>query len=214
MCLLVNGVKIMLIIGLTGNIASGKTTVSNILKALGAVIIDADIIAREILLPHTEGWQEVVSSFGQDILTEDNQINRAKLGSIVFEDQSALAQLNKITHPLIIQRVQECLNHLANNSDAPALVVIDAALLIETNLHRLVDEVWLVKVERDEQIKRLMYRNKLSETEAQKRIKSQISWEEKAPFATEIIDNNGKVEDMISRVKDLWSEKVNKDNNQ
>ena len=176
-----------MLIGLTGGIASGKSGISSLLKSRGAFIIDADKIARDVVEPHKKAWEEIVRVWGEDVLLSDLRINRSRLGSLVFGNKEELARLNNITHPEIIREIKE---RALENKDAP-IVVVDAPLLIEAGLSSLVEEIWLVSIERENQIKRLIARDNISEKEAVKRIDSQMPLEEKKKYAHIIIDNNG-----------------------
>ena len=164
-----------MLIGLTGGIASGKSGISSLLKSRGAFIIDADKIARDVVEPHKKAWEEIVRVWGEDVLLSDLRINRSRLGSLVFGNKEELARLNNITHPEIIREIKE---RALENKDAP-IVVVDAPLLIEAGLSSLVEEIWLVSIERENQIKRLIARDNISEKEAVKRIDSQMPLEEK-----------------------------------
>ncbi len=189
-----------LIIGLTGGIASGKTTVVRILDDLGAYIIDADGIAHQILQKKQEGWQKVVGEFGKEILSEDGKIDRKSLGEIVFNDKNKLKKLEKITHPLIIKKIKDEIN---NNQDQD-VIVIEAPLLYEAGIDNLMDQIWVVYVDRNTQIKRLKERNQYNKEDAQKRINSQLSLEKKKEMADEVIDNTGSREELKKQVKKLW----------
>lgn len=178
----------MEVIGLTGGIASGKSTVSKILKRLGAVIIDADIVSREIMLKGNSAYNKIVEYFGIFILKENGEIDRKKLGNIVFADKEKLLKLNEITHPVIIEEIKEKIKTEKEKKREKA-VVLDAALLIEMKMHKMVDEVWLVVVDSKTQIKRVMERDKLSYEDAVNRIKSQMSLEDKMKYADFIINN-------------------------
>lgn len=195
----------MKVIGLTGGIASGKSTISNLLKEKGAVIIDADKIAREVMQPGKETWREVIDHFGEIILKDDGNIDRKKLGDIVFYDDKQLKVLNNITHPKIKQEIIDQLNHYRQeNAD---IVVIDAPLLLEIGLDILVDEVWLVAVDESTQIERLLKREKdMTFHQALERLRAQMPLEEKMKFAHRVIDNNGSFDDTKKQVDKLWRE--------
>jgi len=176
-----------LLIGLTGGIASGKSKVSAFLKSCGAVIIDADEIAREIVLPYKPAWEQIVNKWGKEILKLDGTVDRFKLGSIVFSNYEELAYLNNITHPEIIKEIKKRISY----EDAETINILDAPLLIEAGLFDMVDQVWLVSVNEETRIIRLMDRDKLSFDDAKKRIRAQMPLEEKKKYAHLIIDNNG-----------------------
>lgn len=190
------------VIGLTGGIASGKSYVSSILRQLGAFVIDADLVSREIIEPGSEAWEEIVKYFGHGILKEDGAIDRKALGDIVFSDEEKLALLNNITHPKIIRKIEEMIHaEEANNSK---VIVIDAALLIELGMQDMVDEVWMVYVDEKTQIERLLRREDITKEQALDRIHSQISNEEKIKYADKVIDNNGTLEETKQQLIQLW----------
>ena len=193
----------MQVIGLTGGIASGKSTVSKLLKKMGAVIIDADIVSREIMVRGTEAYNKIVEYFGKEILKEDGEIDRKKLGNIVFADRRKLKKLNEITHPIIIERIKEKIEEERKKNQQNA-VVLDAALLIEMKLYKMVDEVWLVVVDSKTQIKRIMERDKLSYKDAINRIKSQMPLDEKMKYADFIINNSKDFKAMEKQVTLFW----------
>ena len=188
---------IMKILGLTGGIASGKSTVSRILKDLGAIIIDADETAHSAIEPNKPAWRDIVSNFGQEILKPDMTINRERLGEIVFLDSEQLNLLNHITHPRIMESLKDDFQKIKASSP-DAIVVLEVPLLYETFMERMCDEVWVVWVDRETQLKRLMARNSYSEEEAIRRIDSQIPLDEKARRADVVIDNRGTIEETIS----------------
>ena len=188
------------VIGLTGGIASGKTTASDYLMSLDIPVIDADKIARTVLSPGHEGFNKVVEYFGDEIL-DDGKINRSKLRTIVFNNSRALEKLNEITHPLIRKGIVEKLNEMCEK-DNP-LIVLDAPLLLENNLQYLVDEVWLVWVELDRQIKRLTSRDGMNKIEAEKIINRQMSLEEKKEKAHVLINNNNSKEALYQQLDEL-----------
>nr|WP_284700569.1 dephospho-CoA kinase [Thermoanaerobacterium sp. R66] len=191
------------VIGLTGGIASGKSTVSSILKSLGAVIIDADVVSREIMIKGTDTYNILVSVFGREILRKDGEIDRRKLGNLVFADKEKLNKLNEITHPEIIKRIKDIIEEERKKGKEKA-IVLDAALLIEMKLFNMVDEVWLVVVDKKTQIRRLMKRDNLSYKDALNRIKSQMSIEDKMKYADFIINNCKDFNAIKRQVELLW----------
>ncbi|SHF12153.1 dephospho-CoA kinase [Thermoanaerobacter uzonensis DSM 18761] len=193
----------MQVIGLTGGIASGKSTVSKLLKKMGAMVIDADIVSREIMVKGTEAYNKIVEYFGKEILKEDGEIDRKKLGNIVFADRRKLKKLNEITHPIIIERIKEKIEEERKKNQQKA-IVLDAALLIEMKLYKMVDEVWLVVVDSKTQIKRIMERDKLSYKDAINRIKSQMPLDEKMKYADFIINNSKDFKAMEKQVTLFW----------
>jgi len=195
----------MKVIGLTGGIASGKSTISKLLKEKGAVIIDADKIARDLMQPGKDAWCEVISHFGERILKSGGDINRKKLGEIVFHDESQLEVLNNITHPRIKKEIINQLNYYKEQQ--ADVIVIDAPLLLEIGLDILVDEVWLVVVNEETQIKRLLKREPgMTVQQAIERIKAQMPLEEKMKYAHRIIDNNGSIEETKKQLENIWRE--------
>ncbi|HEX8370824.1 MAG TPA: dephospho-CoA kinase [Pyrinomonadaceae bacterium] len=177
----------MLKVGLTGSIAVGKTFVGEILRGLGAFVLDADRTAREVVAPHTRGWQQIVGNFGKEVLQSDNTINRAKLGALVFADESRRQLLNSIVHPLVIEAQNEWLS-LIENELPGAIAVIDAALMIESGGYTRFDKLIVVWCEPETQIERLMARNDFSREQALQRIGAQMPQEEKKRFADFLID--------------------------
>lgn len=195
----------MRIIGLTGNIACGKSTVSNMLRELGAYIIDADVVARKVMRSGEPAWEAVYEQFGDEYIREDGEIDRAKLGELVFESSHALEKLNGIVHPIIVKTIEDELNCLIREGKHK-VIVIDAALLIETGCQRLVDEVWLVTLPYEVQLKRLMKRDNLTKREAKQRIESQMPQYEKKEHAHVIIDNSMAIEYTREQVEHMWNE--------
>jgi len=192
-----------MVIGLTGGIASGKSTVSAKLKELGAAIIDVDILARGVVSKGEIAYNRIVQCFGENILLPSGEINRKRLGSVVFSDKEKLALLNSITHPEIISRVKAEIQELkvAGNK----VIVVDAAILIEMGLHKYVDSVWVVIVEKETQIKRLIERDKFDYKDSENRIKSQFTNEVRKKYADVIIDNNKPIEEVGKKLEDLWN---------
>jgi len=191
----------MMVIGITGSIGSGKSTVSGMFRELGARVIDADKVAQEVMAPFEPGWWAVYEYFGQGIVCpETSEIDRARLGSLVFGDPLFLRKLNSLVHPLILRRIEELLQQLRDQGTKVA--VVDAPLLIETGLHRRVDVVLVVWVERDIQIARLKSRQpQMAMSEIVQRINTQMSLEEKKKYADFVIDNNQSLEKTRQQVE-------------
>lgn len=194
----------MKVIGLTGGIASGKSTVSSYLKELGAIIVDADIVAREIVEKGQPALKEIIDYFGKEVLLSDGALNRKSLGNIVFSDPQKLQVLNKITHKRIIENIEEKIKHYRHLDNVKA-IFIDAALLIEMKMNFLTDEIWLVTTSKEIQLKRLMLRDNLSFDEAINRINSQMSLEQKKEVSDVIIDNSGDYDYLKQQVNDLYN---------
>lgn len=190
-------------IGLTGGIASGKSTVVTMLKELGAFVIDCDVLAREVVLPGSEGLKEVVAAFGPKAVQADGTMDRKYIGSIVFEHAERKAELEGILFPLIYKRIDEEICR-AETAEKKSFVFLDMPLLFEIKYQTYVDEVWLVYVDGPTQLKRLMARNGFSQREALARIRSQMPAEEKRSLAQVIIDNNGQLEQTAEQVQQQW----------
>lgn len=195
----------MKVIGLTGGIASGKSTVSQVLRNLGAVILDADQVAREIVAPSQPAWQEIVKAFGPEILQSDGQIDRVALGQLVFADPKARQKLNALTHPVIRAEFERRLAVL-RAKQPHCIAVVDAPLLMEAEMTDLVDEIWVVAVDVSTQIQRLMARDGLSVREAQQRIASQMPLAEKLKVADRVINNQGSRVVTKQQVRHLWAQ--------
>lgn len=199
----------MLIVGLTGGIASGKSTISKYLASRGAKIIDADKIAREVVEPGEGAWEKIKYHFGTDVLKEDQTLDRAKLGKIIFEQPEKRQLLNEIIHPAVIAKTQRLINIYKKDKTVP-LIVVDAPLLIEAKMTSLVDELWVINVSSKKQIERVMERDNLTWEGAEKRIASQMPTEEKLKFAHRVIDTNISEEETLQEVSKLWEEIVEK----
>lgn len=192
------------VLGLTGGIASGKSTVSKILASYGAEIIDGDVIARQLQQPGEEGLRQIALQFGNEYLNEDGSLNRTKLGDLVFNDSAELAKLNHIMRPLIHQRIIERLEQ-AKKANVK-LAVIDIALLIEGHYLDLCTSTMMVETTSAKQLSNLMNRNHLSKVQAQARINAQMSNCERAKYVDEVITNNGSVEELkLKMIKWLTS---------
>jgi dephospho-CoA kinase len=192
-----------MVIGLTGGIASGKSTVSAKLKELGAAVIDVDVLARGVVSKGEIAYNRIVQCFGENILLPSGEINRKKLGSIVFSDKEKLALLNNITHPEIIERVKDKIQEY--KAAGKKVIVVDAAILIEMGLHKYVDSVWVVVVDKETQIKRLIDRDKFDYRESENRINSQFTNEVRKRYADVIIDNNKPLEEVAKKLEELWN---------
>lgn len=192
-----------MIIGLTGGIASGKSTVSNILKGAGACVIDADQIVHQLLARNHLVRKKVVDYFGPSIVSAAGGIDRTLLGEIIFADDDKRKQLEKIIHPLVIQEMEAKLtDHQAREKH----IILDIPLLYETKLDSLVEQVWVVYVEPEIQLQRLLKRGQLSKPEAIKRIKAQLPLSEKKEMADLVIDNNGCRRELKAKVLQHWRE--------
>jgi dephospho-CoA kinase len=196
-------------VGLTGGIASGKSLVAGELKRLGAHIIDADLISREVVEAGKPAHGEIVAAFGPGVLLEDGGIDRKKLGSIVFSDPAKLQRLNAITHPRIRDRIRERVAEIERAHPAP-LIVIDAALLIEGGLYKEMSKVIVVYADEKKQAERLCERDGLGPVEARKRIESQMPLKKKREYADYVIDNNGTVKETLERVREVYRELAGK----
>ncbi|MDL4820598.1 dephospho-CoA kinase [Actinomadura opuntiae] len=190
----------MLKVGLTGGIGSGKSEVSARLDRRGAVVIDADKIAREVVEPGTPGLAAVVAEFGEDVLLPSGALDREKVGRIVFADPDRLAALNAIVHPLVGERMQE----LMDAAPADAIVVYDVPLLAENGLAGMYDAVVVVDAPEETQLDRLTSRRGMTEEDARARMANQATREQRRAVATHVIDNSGTLDDLKSQVDALW----------
>ncbi len=196
----------MLVIGLTGGIGTGKTQVSEILEKLGAAIVNADLLGHQIYVPRSEGWREVVEAFGEEILTPDGDIDRTKLGPIVFGDPEALKRLNAITHPKIYALADESLKKLPEQGTEVA--VLEAALLIEAKWTPLVNEVWVTTAPEHDVVKRIQERNGFTGEAIRSRIASQMPQEERIIYADVVIENAGGLNELKTKIQKLWNDRV------
>lgn len=189
-------------IALTGGIASGKTTVADLLAARGAILVDSDVVAREVVAPGSEGLALIIERFGEDMMAADDSLDRAALGMIVFGDPRARADLEAITHPLIRRRNAE----LVAAAPPDAVVIQVIPLLVETGQQDRCDEVVVVDASPDEQVARLMARQDISAEGARARLAAQASREERLAVATRVIDNTDGAEDLGGQVDRLWDD--------
>ena len=196
----------MLVIGLTGGIGSGKSEVSRILEGLGAFIINADQIGHEAYKPYSEVWQEVVGAFGEGILGPNGEIDRKRLGTIVFADPQARIKLNSIVHPKMAKIVEERIEELRRQG--ADTVVLEAALLVEARWNSLVGEVWVTHAPEEKILGRLKRRNHLPDEEIRNRIKTQLPLREKAKHSEVLIENSATLQDLRDKVEELWQRRV------
>ena len=189
----------MIVIGLTGGIASGKSTVAAELRRLGLPVFDADEASRQAVAAGSEGLKLVQQTFGSEYLTTTGELNREKVAALVFRDKEALKKLEAIIHKIVLSEVdcflQEC------RSQGCQAAVLDVPLLIECGWHEKVDVVWLVAVSIEEQIKRAMLRSGMPEADVKRRIAAQMSLEEKKAYAGVVFDNSGELENTLSVVR-------------
>ena len=191
----------MRVIGLTGGVASGKSTVARLFEERGIEVIDADQLSRQAVLPGSEGLRAVVEAFGADILNSDGGLDRKKLGQRIFADRRLRSTLEQILHPVIRQLSEERLQQAA--AEGRKVVVYMAPLLIEAGAVDRVDEIWVVSVHPDVQLQRLMVRDGIGREAAERIIASQMPLAEKERHAGVVIDNNGSPEETVCRVKDI-----------
>lgn len=189
----------MKIIGLTGGIGSGKSTVSDYLISKGFNVLDADKISKEIVEPGSDTLLELVSLFGDDILLENGSLNRKKLGNIIFADPIKKAVLDKIMHTKILENIYEKIIHIREKTDN-SVIFIDAPLLFETGLDKNVSEIWVVDVDDETRIKRIMERDDLKRADILNRIASQMDRHEKNRLADKIIDNTGDKKELYKQI--------------
>lgn len=192
----------MLTVGLTGSIAVGKSHVCRVLSEAGLHVLDADQTAREVVAAGTDGLAEIVRNFGDDVLQQDGELDRKKLGAIIFGDPKKRELLNSIVHPRVISAQNDWIEKL-DKSDPNGIAVIDAALMIESGGYKRFPEIIVVWCEPEIQLERLMRRDHLSEGEAKQRIAAQMPQEEKMRFADHLIDTSGSLEETRGKVLEL-----------
>ena len=192
----------MKVIGLTGGIGSGKSTVSQFLAELGAVLIDADRVGHEAFKPDTEIWREVVAAFGRGILASTGEIDRGRLGEIVFDNPESLARLNQIMHPRMYDMVKAQIEEYRRQG--VDVVVLEAPLLIEANWTSLVDEIWVTVAPESTVLRRIEEQTGLPEQQSLARIRSQLSSEERIRHADVVISTDCDLDELRDRVSELW----------
>tara|TARA_B100000945_G_scaffold151722_1_gene121709 strand:- start:8623 stop:9234 length:612 start_codon:yes stop_codon:yes gene_type:complete len=189
-----------ILIGLTGGIASGKSTVIQYLRYQGYPVIDADKLGHKVLEPGNQGYKKVVDKFGEGILNKDKTVNRLILGGIVFSDPYKLQVLNEISHPIIAEMVMKEFKSISS-MDQTGIVFLEAALLIEANWYNMCQHIWLVTLEKAEASRRLQKRDGLSESEAISRLESQLTAKEKIAYADVVLRNDGSRKDLLSQTQ-------------
>lgn len=199
----------MLVVGLTGNIGSGKSSVAHFLKDMGARVIDTDQVARDVVAPGTPGLNQIIKHFGTGVLNADGTLDRPKMAQIVFNDPEALKRLNSIVHPAIRAEILKAIADYKTNRDAP-LLVIEAPLLIETGMNKIVDQVWLVTVDAKTQIQRVMKRDTATAEQVTRRLAAQMPQEDKLPYAHRVIDNSGTPSETLQQLRQIWSDTIDR----
>ena len=194
------------VIGLTGGLASGKSTVAALFRELGAVVISADAIAREVVEPGTEAYQQILEAFGSEALTADGRIDRPRLAARIFADPAARVRLNEITHPHIRARMAEAVRRLQAELRADALIILEIPLLLDTAPRGAypLEAVIVVTADEATQIERLRRRDGITEEEARRRLLAQRPLAEKVAEADWVIDNSGSPEETRRQVENLW----------
>ncbi|KAI4310122.1 dephospho-CoA kinase [Lactobacillus intestinalis] len=190
-----------LVLGLTGGIATGKSTADKFFEEKNIPIVDCDEIAHNIMNVNKPAWKDIKEVFGEKYLNEDQTINRKKLGKLVFNDPTKMKILNEITHPRIFQEMESQIAQY--KSEGYSLIIVDAPVLFESHSEKYYDKTLVISLPQDLQIKRLMARNNLTKEEALSRINSQMSLKEKEARATYVIENTGSVEDLYKKLNEL-----------
>ena len=194
-----------LLIGLTGGIASGKSTVLQHLRQAGYSVIDADKLGHKVLEQGNPGYNKVVKCFGNEILNPDGSVNRTALGRIVFVDAEKLKQLNEISHPIIAEMIQKEFEESVSDSNG-GIVFLEAALLIEANWYKVCGHIWVVSLDPIVALRRLKERDNLSETEAKLRVGAQLDQEESLAYADVVLQNEGTPEELFTQTQQALRE--------
>jgi dephospho-CoA kinase len=194
-----------LLVGVTGSIATGKSAVAEMLEVLGAATIDFDVLSRVVVEPDKPAWRDIVSFFGEQVLLEDRSLDREKLRELVFADLEKRKKLESFTHPRIGEEFTKLVRRF-ESEDPNAIIQVVVPLLIETNMHPLFHNIVMVYAPEEEQKRRLIERDGLTEEMALKMIRSQLSAEEKKGYCDLVIDNSGSLADTRRQVEELWSQ--------
>lgn len=196
----------MYVIGLTGGIGTGKSEVSGILRGLGAVVLDADMVGHEAYKPRSEIWREIVAIFGDGVLQPNEEIDRKALGAVVFGDTEARVKLNSIMHPRMAKIIE---NRIGEFRDQDVnVVVLEAALLLEAGWQHLVDEIWTTTAPEELVIDRVRVRSNFSTSDVVSRIRAQMPIDERLIHSDVVVENIGGLEELKSQVEALWKERV------
>ncbi len=198
----------MHVIGLTGGVGTGKSTVSKYIQELGAVLVDADKVGHESYRPGALAYKDIVAAFGPRVLQPNGEIDRKALGAIVFNDPKALAKLNSIVHPRMKDMIEEKLAELSQQG--VKAVILEAAILIEAKWNVLVDEVWVTYAPEQTVIKRVKDRNNWTEEQIKARINAQLPQSERAKHANVVIDTDCSLDELRRRVQELWNKRIMK----
>ena len=194
-----------ILIGLTGGIASGKSTVLQHLRQAGYSVIDADKLGHKVLEQGNPGYSKVVKCFGNEILNPDGSVNRTAVGRIVFVDAEKLKQLNEISHPIIEEMIQKEFEESVSDSNG-GIVFLEAALLIEANWYKICGHIWVVSLDHTVAVRRLKERDNLSETEAKLRVGAQLDQEERLAYADVVLQNEGTTEELFTQTQQALRE--------
>ncbi|MEE9251785.1 MAG: dephospho-CoA kinase [Thermodesulfobacteriota bacterium] len=195
----------MKVIGLTGSLGAGKSTVARMFGVLGASVIDADQVARAVVAPRLPAWEDIIEEFGEEVLNCDSTLNRKRLAEIVFADPEKRERLNSITHPRIIEEITNMVER--HRAEGTEVLLIEAALIAEKGgMGGLISALIVVTADEESQINRVVIDRGLSREEALLRLRAQMSGEEKAARATYVIDNSGSLQDTARQVQELWEE--------
>lgn len=193
----------MLIVALTGGIATGKSVVAKILSQKGCFIQNADLIAHELMSPGSEIWQELVQRFGPDILREDRTIDRQKLGEIIFREEQARHFLNRLSHPRVLEKILQTISQL-EKTGGYEIYITEAALVIESGYHRYYDRIILTHCRPEVQLERLCRRNGITREKALEKIRAQLPDEQKIPLAHYLIDTSGSLEETVEQAEQVY----------
>ncbi len=193
----------MLIVGLSGGIATGKSVVAHVLKKLGCYIHKADLVAHQLMAPHKPAWEKIVDRFGPIILKSDTTINRAKLGSIVFSDEEERLFINNLLHPLVLKKKEEVIIKL-NTAGLYKIFISEAALTVEAGCAKYFDKIIITHCQKNIQIERLIKRDQINQAEALKKISSQMPSEQKLKYADYTIDTSGTLEKTIEQSEQVF----------